>query len=74
MITLQNIDKLDIKTTKGETFTGYESARLCFLVAKRFGFNYVLAAQKYREMLQNSCSDGDFGDLVEIGAELLRSE
>lgn len=72
MITVRNINNLDVTTTKGEAFTGPESARLCFLIAKRFGFNYMLAAQKYREMLQNSCSDSDFGDLVEIGAELFR--
>lgn len=55
-----NLGNLHVTTTSGETFTGEEHAQMAHLIYKRFGYDVTLAANKWRQMLQNNVSDADF--------------
>jgi len=60
----------NITTTDGSEFTEGHSAVLAFLVWKRWGGDTRGAAVAWRRLLQNSCPDADFEQLVEMGRRL----
>lgn len=63
----ENLDKLTVSVAGGEDFTGDESAALCALILKRFGYELAPAAAAYRRLLGNSCPDEDFRVLASAG-------
>lgn len=64
----------DIKTTSGERFTQADSAKLAFMIFRRFGRDYAAGAVAWRRLLQNSATDADFQALVEQGEAVTRHE
>jgi hypothetical protein len=60
----------DVVTIYGETFTADESAKLAWLIYKRFGRDLISSAVAWRNMMGNDCDDHVFGALVERGRRL----
>jgi len=60
----------DVTTIYGEIFTADESARLAWLIYKRFGRDLVSSAVAWRRMLGNDCDDHVFEKLVTRGRKL----
>ena len=60
----------DVKTTAGERFSASESAKLAFLVFKRFGRDVAAGASAWRRLLGNSTPDADFEALAKEGAQI----
>lgn len=63
-----------ITTTCGEKFTEKDHARLAWLIHLRFGRDVEAGAAAWRRMLQNSCSNAQYEDLVNEGALLAVEE
>lgn len=59
------IEKLAVRTTAGDIFTGDESAKLAALIFKRFGREVEPAVAAWRRMLGNNTTSADFLELVE---------
>ena len=57
-----------ITTTCGERFTREDSAQLAYMIYVRFGRDVAAGAAAWRRMLQNSCTDAQFEELVNEGA------
>jgi len=64
-------DELTVTTTASEKFTGDHARLLCALIYKRFGYDTEAAAEGYRKLLQNSCSDAQFAELANEGIVLI---
>jgi len=64
-----DLSNLTVTTTNGSKFTGEDSARLAFLIYRRFGCHLEGACEAWRRMLQNDCPLSAFADLVEAGRE-----
>lgn len=64
----------DVTTTARERFSASDSAKLAFLIYKRFGRDTAAAACAWRRLLQNSTPDADFEALAKEGAEALSEE
>lgn len=62
-----------VVTTAGDRFTGADHAVMACLIYDRFGRNLQLAAEKWRNMLQNSTTPEDFAQLVHDGQLLSRT-
>ncbi len=58
-------DDNSISTTKGERFSHEDSADLAWMIYRRFGRNIVAAADAWRRLLQNNCSNTQFHQLVQ---------
>lgn len=58
------LDKLTVKTTASETFTGQESRRLARLIYRRFGNDRAVALLAWRRLLENNCSQSAFERLL----------
>jgi len=66
---MDNSDNTTVTTTAGESFTGEDSKQLARLIYRRLGRDMHVAANAWRRMLQNDCSDEQFSVLVgDIGA------
>lgn len=57
-----------VTTTAGETFSYEESCQLAGLIFKRFGRDIAAAAAAWRRLLQNSCTDEQFQEMVDFDA------
>lgn len=57
----------EVTTTSGKTFRVEQSCALAYLIFIRFGEDLALAASKWRAMLQNSCTDEAFAEMVRLG-------
>ena len=57
---------LDVTTTSGQKFSGEDSAKLAYLVFRRFGDDYEAGAEAWRRMLQNDCPTYKFEELVNL--------
>jgi hypothetical protein len=64
----------DVTTTAGERFSASESAKLAFLVFKRFGRDVAAAASAWRRLLGNSTPDAAFEALATEGAAIVSEE
>ncbi len=65
---------LNVTTTDKELFRAAESAKLAFLILKRFGNDRELAALKWSRMLGNDTPTDTFHKLALIGAEIEEHE
>jgi len=63
-----------ITTTAGETFTWDDHARMAWLIHLRFGRSIQSGAAGWRRLMQNSCTDSQFEELVNAGALLAVEE
>jgi hypothetical protein len=59
-----DLGNLTVRTTNGKPFTGEQSRELAKLVYQRFGCNLESATAAWQRMLQNSCTEQDFAELV----------
>lgn len=57
-----------ITTTCGEQFSWKDSCRLAHLIYVRFGRDIEAGAAAWRRLLQNSCTNQDFEELVNEAA------
>lgn len=55
---------LTVTTTSGERFTEAQSCELAWLIYLRFGREVAAAAEAWRRMLLNSCTDAQYARLV----------
>jgi hypothetical protein len=53
-----------ITTTARQKFTEDDHRQLALLVCRRFGWDLEAATAAWRRMLQNSCEEGQFLELV----------
>lgn len=58
-----------IRTTNNESFELAESELMAALVYKRFGRSIAPAAEAWRRLLQNNCTDDQFMQLVYDGIQ-----
>ena len=63
-----------ITTTCGERFTWDDHARMAWLIHIRFGRNIQSGAAGWRRLMQNSCTDSQFEELVNAGSLLAVEE
>lgn len=63
---MDNNEALAVTTTARETFSDEDHRTLARLIYRRFGNNIGVAASAWRRMLQNSCTDEQFAELVGI--------
>jgi hypothetical protein len=56
----------DIHTTAKEIFSALESTQLARLIYKRFGRDIPAAADAWRRLLQNNCTDNQFIELLQL--------
>jgi len=64
----------DVTTTAGERFSASDSAKLAFLIYKRFGRDLSTAAVAWRRLLQNSTPESAFRSLASEGEEIMLKE
>jgi hypothetical protein len=57
--------------TKGTAFGMEKSKQLASLIYQRFGCDLASAANAWRRMLQNNCSNRDFEKLIELSPEYI---
>lgn len=60
-------DQATITTTTGTAFDIEDTQLLAMLILNRFGNDYSNAANAWRRLLQNSCSENDFRNLAGEG-------
>jgi hypothetical protein len=59
------MDKGNITTTAGQTWTFEDSRELARQVFRRFGNDLGAATAAWRRMLQNSATESDFLELIQ---------
>lgn len=64
------LSHLDIYTMSLELFTGDDSAKMAYLIHRRFGKDFEVSHQKYKNLLRNNCSAQQFDILIQRGKEL----
>lgn len=55
---------MKVTTTEGKAFTEADVAQLAHLIYRRWGSDLEAAAVAYRRLMQNSCSLGQFSEMV----------
>src|SRR4051812_665534 len=59
------MQKDNVTTTAGETFTHEQHCELAYLIWVRWGRDFDDAASAWRRLFQNSCPDSSYKEMVE---------